>query len=468
MLFHRYPKLTDAEKRTLTDPLSVSAKLLSPAELLRQDIQLPLGAKLQRSLRGEPVYLFTESGKRRAVSAKDGSEQTRVTPDEALNFVESHWPDANPRWLETRSEADAWTVHSRFKAYFPLHLIEVGDSEGHLIHVSARTGEAVQLSTASERVWAYLGAIPHWVYFTPLRRHPLTWRVLIIVVSLLAMFVALAGWLLGLTRTMIAWKRNRSLTPFKKKQWFRVHHLTGLVFGPFVVTWLLSGAFSLISLSLDKSDPRHPERWREKLVDSNVGPQAFDLPIGSVLGRCVSEMENLQAIEFRVLGDRAYYLCLGVGEDRRLLWSEGDKLVLGKALPRRIIESLAERVQSQSAASVQSLPTGDDYVFQRRHARTLRGLYRISTADGSSPQIYVSASDAKIVALHDTRARVQRWLYHGLHNLDLRFLYDRSELWLVVIIFLLAGGTAISVTATRLSTRTLSRARKSSRRQQSN
>ena len=36
---------------------------------------------------------------------------------------------------------------------------------------AARTAEVVQYTTTSSRFWAYLGAIPHWLYFTPLRKH---------------------------------------------------------------------------------------------------------------------------------------------------------------------------------------------------------------------------------------------------------------------------------------------------------
>lgn len=464
MVFHRYPKLSEAERIALTAPLGTPQHLLSPAELSRQGLELPVSARLERSLRGEPVYLFTQEKQRRAVSAQDGSEQPRVSSAQALALVKRHWPNASPRWLETRNAPDAWTVHSRYKAYFPLHVIDVGDTEHHLIHISQRTGEAVQLSTASERIWAYLGAIPHWVYFTPLRQHALTWRVLVIALSLFAMFAALAGWLLGLARSLVVWRRNKSLSPFKNKKWFRVHHLTGLVFGPFVITWLLSGAFSLISLSLDKSDPRHPDHWREQLVAAHVGPQHFDLPIHSLLEGCASKQVQSRALEFRVLGDKAYYLCLGADQTRSLAWSQGHELRLAKALPRPSIEALAMRLQTQGAAKVQRLPKGDAYVFQRRHARTMGDLYRISTPDSSTPRIYVSASNAKIVALHDTRARIQRWLYHGLHNLDLRVLYDRPQAWLVVIIFLLAGGIAVSTTAVRLSTRSIFRARSKARR----
>jgi hypothetical protein len=41
-------------------------------------------------------------------------------------------------------------------------------SNGEQIYVSSVTGDVVQDTTRASRFWAYLGAIPHWMYFTPL------------------------------------------------------------------------------------------------------------------------------------------------------------------------------------------------------------------------------------------------------------------------------------------------------------
>ena len=43
--------------------------------------------------------------------------------------------------------------------------------DGQQVYVNGDTAEVVQYTTTSSRFWAYLGAIPHWLYFTPLRKH---------------------------------------------------------------------------------------------------------------------------------------------------------------------------------------------------------------------------------------------------------------------------------------------------------
>ena len=42
--------------------------------------------------------------------------------------------------------------------------------DGEQLYVSARNGEVVQHTTRETRLAAYIGAIPHWLYWTPLRK----------------------------------------------------------------------------------------------------------------------------------------------------------------------------------------------------------------------------------------------------------------------------------------------------------
>ena len=48
------------------------------------------------------------------------------------------------------------------------------------MYLSAATGEVVQYTTTASRVGAYVGAIPHWLYFTPLRKHQPQWSTFVI------------------------------------------------------------------------------------------------------------------------------------------------------------------------------------------------------------------------------------------------------------------------------------------------
>ena len=49
--------------------------------------------------------------------------------------------------------------------------MEVLVADGEQVYVSQVSGEVVQYTTTASRLGAYLGAIPHWLYFTPLRKH---------------------------------------------------------------------------------------------------------------------------------------------------------------------------------------------------------------------------------------------------------------------------------------------------------
>ena len=62
-------------------------------------------------------------------------------------------------------EIDQWTVGGAGRGQRPLYKYSWPD--GQQAYVSGVTADVVQYTTTSSRFWAYLGAIPHWLYFTP-------------------------------------------------------------------------------------------------------------------------------------------------------------------------------------------------------------------------------------------------------------------------------------------------------------
>ena len=81
--------------------------------------------------------------------------------------------------------------------------------------------------------WAYLGAIPHWLYFTPLRKHQPQWFSFVVWSSLIGTIAALMG------LVIIVWmysprKRYRyagAPTSIPYRGWKRWHAIAGLFFG---------------------------------------------------------------------------------------------------------------------------------------------------------------------------------------------------------------------------------------------
>jgi hypothetical protein len=78
--------------------------------------------------------------------------------------------------------------------------------------------------------------------------------------------------------------------------------------------------------------------------------------------------------------------------------------------------------------------------------------------DSERSMYYVDPKTAQIVVGYNSHSRLNRWLYHGLHSLDFPWLYRNGALWHAVMLALLTGGIALSLTALILATRVVRRA----------
>ena len=89
--------------------------------------------------------------------------------------IASTWTGLSLRdaMVESIKEADQWTVQGALRNVRPLW--KYSWPNGEQVYVSGISGEVVQYTTTQSRLWAYLGAIPHWLYFTPLRKNQPLW-----------------------------------------------------------------------------------------------------------------------------------------------------------------------------------------------------------------------------------------------------------------------------------------------------
>src|SRR6185503_3856166 len=111
---------------------------------------------------------------------------------------------------------------------------------GDQVYVSESTGQVVQYTTSSSRLFAHLGAIPHWLYYTPLRKNGPLWSKVVIWVSGIATLAALMGLIVGL---MMYSPSRRISIPYAGQK--RLHHILGLFFGTVACTWAFSGMLSM-------------------------------------------------------------------------------------------------------------------------------------------------------------------------------------------------------------------------------
>ena len=119
-------------------------------------------------------------------------------------------------------------------------------------------------------------------------------------------------------------------------------------------------------------------------------------------------------------------------------------------LTEEVIFAAVKRLAGDSTTySIAKMNEYDNYYISRRRPLPLP-VYKV-TFDNEAKDCYYYNLESFRPVHYDTNGRRKRWLYRGLHTLDIKFLVERPALWTVVIWTLLLGGAIVSFTGIVLS-----------------
>ena len=193
MMYWDFPEVSEPQRLARAQTLDVSRIARSPQEAYAAlGLDQPPGRMVLAMFDGRPVYRFRANGGDQMVYADDAKPVMEFSRD-MLARIASAWtgqPAAHAR-VKAAKEVDQWTVGGIFRALQPLW--KYTWPNGEEVYVSEATGEVAQYTTRGSRLGAYLGPIPHWLYFTPLRKNGRLWSKIVIWLSAVATFVALFG-----------------------------------------------------------------------------------------------------------------------------------------------------------------------------------------------------------------------------------------------------------------------------------
>ena len=198
MMYWDYPSVSDADRLQRAPILDPSRVKVSPAAAyarLGWD-DAPDSTRLA-SFDQRPAYFFRARRSEAIVYADTGEQQDVLSPEVNLRTAAA-WagrPAAEAR-VEEVTEPDQWTVEGGMRNLLPLW--KYSWPNGDHVYVSDSTGQVVQYTTRTSRFFAYLGPIPHWLYFTPLRTNGPLWSKVVIWSSGIATIAALMGLVVGL------------------------------------------------------------------------------------------------------------------------------------------------------------------------------------------------------------------------------------------------------------------------------
>ncbi|MCU1385118.1 MAG: hypothetical protein JWL71_3815 [Acidobacteria bacterium] len=456
MMYWDFPSVTAGDRLDRSPALDPSSIRVSPAEAygrLRQP-QPPAQVRLN-VYDGRPVYRF-RSGRGELLVYADTGERPVVTPD-SMRRAASAWT-AQPAAAATITavDVDQWTVQGTYRALQPLWKYSWAD--GQQAYVSETSGDVVQYTTSASRLGAYVGAIPHWFYFTPLRKHQPQWSTVVIWTSGAGAIASILGLVIGVWMYSPAKRYRRGGVPTSipyrgQKRW---HTVLGLMAGVGAVTWAFSGMLSMDPFPAPRTGPAGGRRGGAAAVAQSLrGRPPLDAfaakdPRAALIALQPDTVKELELTSFA--GTAVYLATLG---------RDATRIVPVDGPPQRAFDlprltEAARAAVSPTGAEFTTLESYDRYYLDRRQQKPLPVLV-MSVHDAEQTRYYIDPKTARVTGTYSSRNWVSRWLYHGLHSLDFPWLYAHRPLWDVVMIAFMLAGTALSVTSLILAWRVLGR-----------
>jgi PepSY-associated TM region len=458
MMYWDFPGVTDEARVLHAAPLGASHVRIAPAQAWAAlgEAGAPLRARLVL-FDGRPLYRFQTHGGDEGVYADTGERRAHVSADMSRRIAAAWTGEpADAATVETIDKADQWTVQGSFRSLRPLW--KYSWANGDEVYVSPQTGDVVQFTTTTSRIGAYLGPIPHWFYFTPLRRHQERWSAVVIYTSAIGTISAV----LGVTVAALVFspsKRYRTagrMTHIPYAGYKRWHMVLGLAAGAGAVTWAFSGMLSMDPLPVTQSAAAG-EETRAAVQRALRGPlalHAFDAQHPRDVLASVSSAPEVKELELLSVGGEPLYLATLRPDRTRVVTLDGG---VANALDEKKLGVIVANAAGTGVAELGGVTAYDRYYLDRRGRLPLPVLL-VRLNDDRRTRYYIDPRTARVTGSYNAAEWSSRWLYHGLHSLDFPWLYDHPPAWDIVMLSFMLGGTALSVTSLVLAWRVVGRA----------
>ncbi len=353
-------------------------------------------------------------------------------------------------------EADQWSTAQSLNAHRPLLHMAMAGNDGLELYVSPSSGEVLRDTRRSERFWNWLGAIPHWFYFSQLRNWNEARKNLVIWSSSLGVIAALSGLTLGIWQLFL----NRSRWIPYRSFWPRWHHIAGLVAGLVTFTWILSGLLSVNPWHLFSSRAA-PASERAAWLGA---PSAAKLNPAAALTAALLASPAMQAKEIDLLrvNGQTWYRMRGTAA-QALVRADGEAISgnVAAVLPDALLESTLMSLRKDAGMpQLLKMQSYDELYYSREYAdddnkkfNKPLPVWRARWPDGIA--VYADPASGRVLMRQDNSNRWQRVLYNGLHSFDFGFFMQRPWLRSAVIVLLSLLGIALCMTSCVMAWRVL-------------
>lgn len=443
LLYHSFPNLSNEQKYEKQEAIS-NIQIDINEVLSRVDEGSDVRDISVRETRGQTLFSLRAKGKTYVICA-DSTQSVRSTDAKAIAQTVKRWIDVPISRIDTLNERDQWIMYSSYKRKMPIYKYYFDDDDKHQLYISAREGKVLQLTTSSERIWAYVGAIPHKLYFPFLRKYTRAWINSFTVFGIIILIVCIAGMYLGISISYRRYRSTKRLNSPYKNVVYRWHHICGLIFGVFLITWAISGAMSiqrvpqcLVKTQVDYNINSRKIRGERLKVDKYVlDYRALYLSYKDIKEIRWSHYQDTPIYSV-VAGDKSYYIDAS-GEEVKELY-----------LDEKAIDKTIRGIHGDSTRyDISLINEYDNYYLSLGNDLDLP-VYKVDVADSDNSVYYINPKTGRYKYLNTNR-KVKKWLFSGLHYFKFKFLSDNPCLWTIIIWLLCLGGICVTASGVYMS-----------------
>jgi hypothetical protein len=446
MMYVSYPSLLQSQRLAALSPLDLS-ECCQPRDSAAMSSTMRVNAVRVEMVGARAVALLYLGERREVVDLMTGDQASFPLEQAAIvarGFAAHARLPAEFHSVDVMTD-DQWTVSGDFGRDRPLYKFSWNDADRTELYVSSATGQAVQLTTSKLRFWNWFGAVPHWVYFTALRRHALLWSWFVVAMSMLGCFLTAIGIVIGIQQ--LRQRPSNRLTPYRGFMMW--HHIPGVIFGGFALTWVLSGLLSLNPWGFLESDGAGPEADRIH----GVSPSWRELQTALRNLSSQPALRDAVSLQSTNLDGRLFFVAAFA--DGRRIRLDADGMPAPLTAADLALES--QLLAGNSAVALHLISAADSFYFPHHGASVSFPVHRLLLNDRQQTAYYLDPVSGEIVTKIDREARGYRWMYEAPHRLDFSEAIRNRPTWDILMLFLLSGASLVCATGLYGAIRRVSR-----------
>lgn len=453
MIYHTFPRVSQADRISRMEYLEADA-LPSIHEL---QARIPngesiTGLTLNRSFGQDIFHIQTSKGTYDLPA--DSAARLPIVNEQYIKKTAALWCTSPISKIDSLYNLEQWIPFGQLKKEFPIYKFYFDDPERHELYIASKTGKVLQMTDKDSRFWAWVGAIPHWIYFTSLRQDAKRWIDVVVCLSGIGCIMCVAGIYLGVRDFRLARKRRKGISPYKKT-WYKWHHIIGTFFGLFVLTFAFSGMMSLARVQDWGIRAKLPIEPNREIRNMAPAPDKYTLDYRSVIAAYPNQIRQL---EWNSFGDIPFYTLQNGTENTTIQIDATDSIPRHLYLKEEQILAVIRNVHgTNSTMKTTLLDHYDTYYVSRKHRLPLP-VWKIELADVDNSCYFVHPGSGQYRYVN-TPARWMHWMYPALHSLSIKFLVERPILWNIVMWGFMLTGTFVSLSGVWLAWKYIMRKR---------